>query len=548
MPTSSLVVTTVHGLRLRVGKIEVRLCDQDTGSRGNLFLRLRRVALEQGCGETKALSPKGKKARGFSRSRSGHRSESPSAASAGTGKGESYENRAFVGVDGVGCRGHGGEEVVSERGRLSSGSYTSRIDGASEDGDRGIGSRGTVLDDEGVSRLKTGSAARADRVRGRGLRNVEISDGSSSDKSDNNHHYNGFTDGYSSIDDNDNLDMKVLRGSTLGEVQGTLSRTGELSFVTDGLDLTAATDGSRDSTQVDDPESRKPLARGTSAQSPWAIRGGVPPDLNLLPGEALDGVLASLGEGSGDEEGKTSEGSPSNLGRGEVEGLRCVVVGSDDSAEEGVAEISETVSSGIDQGEVEERESDDILASHRKVGSGTWNKRLDAITQAAWLGSKQASCRGFNSNASSASAASSSSNSIAGGPTGSTSNASHRSLSRGEPYSSAGGRNSSTSQKVAPPALPPRPEPRKTSGDSSLPSSTSPSAVIGEETAVEGGASVKSRVGGDRQPVRENETGRGSSGTGEKKGAALGDRVAGSGFLYRVVLDGLNALITLRIR
>ncbi|CAN0483176.1 unnamed protein product, partial [Ectocarpus sp. 12 AP-2014] len=38
IPTTSLVVTTVHGLRLRAGKIEARVCDRDAGSRGSLLL------------------------------------------------------------------------------------------------------------------------------------------------------------------------------------------------------------------------------------------------------------------------------------------------------------------------------------------------------------------------------------------------------------------------------------------------------------------------------------------------------------------------------
>ncbi|CAM9765031.1 unnamed protein product, partial [Ectocarpus sp. 8 AP-2014] len=57
IPTTSLVVTTVHGLRLRAGKIEARVCDRDAGSRGSLLLRLRRVALAQGSGDVATRTP-----------------------------------------------------------------------------------------------------------------------------------------------------------------------------------------------------------------------------------------------------------------------------------------------------------------------------------------------------------------------------------------------------------------------------------------------------------------------------------------------------------
>ncbi|CAM9592560.1 unnamed protein product, partial [Sphacelaria rigidula] len=417
IPDASQVVTTVHGLRLRAGRIEARLCDRNAGSRGNLLLRICRVALEQGTGD----------------------------------------HAAQVSV------GHATSETPPcTRGRSSGGATAATKDG----GDCGDGLCGA------------GETAVADTEGPGGL---------------------------------------------------------------------------------------------------WITRGGVPPELDLLPGERLRD-LSALGETRGDdEEGDDSsdgENSDESSGDGAVcmatgVGTAAAVVGPD--AGRAVSASDATVGRGHRKANnvggggggggggdsnITNDSFEDGISDEGDGEGGMWDSRLDAMTRAAWLGSKQATCRALNSNASTLSAASSGkvglpSSLVATGsalPTGIAGDGAIAAATDASTPASTGRvmtaesgadvpaedirRPFSSSRCAAGPSKPPEIPPRIGSPASS---------GAGATVAAAGSTSGIERAKGRRSV--------GSTSGGGGGGSIHGnDRVAGSGFLYRVVVDGLNILITLKLR
>lgn len=335
-----------------------------------------------------------------------------------------------------------------------------------------------------------------------------------------------------------------------------------------------------------------PLVRAKSARSIWTSRGGVPPSLELLPSHSNshDGVLASLGESSADE-GEGDSGGYNTAERtggkswSEVEAAVPTAPGRDVSGDvggDGDAAIvaSAAAAAGADAAAVDgDGEDDDATAAadaHRQVGSGKWDEHLQAITRAAWLGSKQASSRGFNSNTSAASA---SATSIPMSPSAAAAATAAGVAAAAADATSAGAKNQSASPKNsdsfsskggglgfsdrprggAAPTLLPRPHSPASSATPTTVEpavySASPDVAVGDSC---GSASGGVRVAGEtaRKPARVGDDAgveaSGGEGIGrtrrEAAAAAADERVAGSGFLYRVVIDGLNVLITLRLR
>ncbi|CAM9609456.1 unnamed protein product, partial [Scytosiphon promiscuus] len=274
-----------------------------------------------------------------------------------------------------------------------------------------------------------------------------------------------------------------------------------------------------------------------SATSIWASRGGVPPRLELLPSHSRSRdsvVLASLGESSAEE----GDGDVGRSGGRLAEPKR-------KSASSPGAEAA-----GEAAGDVED------TVAHRQVGSGGWDDHLRAITRAAWLGSKQASSsRGFNSNTSSVSAGSASATptSIMAAASAAASNGAAVGTDsqlntpfNSNPFSSTGSRGFSADRRrgegaaepdgTLPPTslLPPRPPSPKRSAtantataDLTAAGTPGTSSTLPPEACVESDGSSASEAGIGDRPARD---------------------IAGSGFLYRVVFDGLNVLITLRLR
>ncbi|CAM9909471.1 unnamed protein product, partial [Ectocarpus sp. 6 AP-2014] len=382
-----------------------------------------------------------------------------------------------------------------------------------------------------------------------------------------------------------------LQSSSLQAHAHAAAAAGLSSFDTDGIDLavgyadTPAAIDSRSGNPAaaaaaaggDDHRRgpKKPLVRGRSARRFWASRGGVPPRLELLPSHSHghDGALADVDESSADEGTaaagrhdspsvrRRKSGDASSPGMEERAGTRASSDGTGSeapeagaaaaAAEPGVAAditaAAAAAAAGDDGGRDQEGDENASAAAHRQVGSGRWDEHLQAVTRAAWLGSKQASSRGFNSNASSVSAASASNApttpiaaAAAAGAAQSSARgaggANERFFPRGGGDSCHSARSSrdlgDVDRREGPPAgalptSPPRPSP--------------PAAAASPDTDLGGdGVSRAGTPGGSSRP----EGGR----DGRTTRAAVDERVAGSGFLYRVVFDGLNVLITLKLR
>lgn len=555
IPTTSLVVTTVHGLRLRAGKIEARLCDRDAGSRGSLLLRLRRIALAQGSGDAtaKTPSPKSRRHRRGQHGGSGRsqfqRTESPAASGAGwsktTGTGGTAtamsgsslsEDAAAAAAGGGGGFNPAGERCVDVS-DSSSGS-SSDVDVSDEDDDDDVGNQLRFMDGFGSHPNSRGYTANNYNTGGGGLppppppspsplAHVGVGAGLS-------------TSGTRRID----LAMGFAATSATGDV----------------------------------PNLEAPLVRAKSARSTWTSRGGVPPSLELLPSHSNshDGVLASLGESSADEGEGDSSGDNKCLP--EVEASVATAAGRGVSGDVGGDGGAATVvfagaDAGADAAAVDGgREDDDAAAAaaHRQVGSGKWDEHLQAITRAAWLGSKQASSRGFNSTASSVSAASASGASIPMSPSAAaaaaavaaSAGATNRptSLTHSDSFSSAGGSRGIFDRPGggAAPTLLPRPQPPTSFATATTVeptvTSASPDAAVGDSSgSASRGVRVIDETARKPAPVGDDAgmEASGSEGVGRTRreaAAAADERVAGSGFLYRVVIDGLNILITLRLR
>ncbi|CAB1112062.1 unnamed protein product [Ectocarpus sp. CCAP 1310/34] len=606
IPTTSLVVTTVHGLRLRAGKIEARVCDRDAGSRGSLLLRLRRVALAQGSGDVATRTPPPRASGGTRGQQHGFRSRSTNARSPAARAG----SEAFVVVDG----GEGMKADVArseERhtnlpvGEAGASAASTTADGAGLDGNEADGS----------TTAGVGAASNSG-----GMVRVEISDGSSSgsdsdvdvsdcedDEDDDDDTDVGFIDGGFADNGSYYAGGGGLQSSSLqahAHAAAAVAAGGLSSFDTDGIDLavgyadTAAAIDSRSGNPAaaaaaagcDDHRGgpKKPLVRGRSARRFWASRGGVPPRLELLPSHSHghDGALADVDESSADEGTaaagrhdspsvrKRKGGYASSRGMEEPASTRASGDGTASeapkagaavaAAEPGVAADITTAAAtaGVDGGGDEDGDENASAAAHRQVGSGRWDEHLQAVTRAAWLGSKQASSRGFNSNASSVSAASASNAPTT--PIAATAAMAAAAAAAGAAQSSAGGAGGA-SKRFFPPH-------KSGGGDScySARSSRDLGDVDGREGAPAGALPISSPpsplpaaaaalpdadVGGDGvtgagTPGGSSRPEGGSDGrkTRATAAATADERVAGSGFLYRVVFDGLNLLITLKLR
>ncbi|CAM9764962.1 unnamed protein product, partial [Ectocarpus sp. 8 AP-2014] len=475
-------------------------------------------------------------------------------------------------------------------------------------GEAGAAAASTTADGAGLdgneadwSTTAGGSAASDSGGAGR----VEISDGSSSssdsevdvsdcdDDDDDDDTDVGFMDGAFADNDSFYAGGGGLQSSTLQSHAHAAAAAGLPSFDTDGIDLavdyadTAAAIDSHSGNPAaaaaaggDDHRGgpKKPLVRGRSARRFWASRGGVPPRLELLPSHSHghDGALADVDESSADE-GTAAAGrhdSPSvrrrksgdagSPGMEERAGTRASGDGTASeapeaaaaaaSAEPGVAADITTAAAaaGDDGAGYRDGGENASAAAHRQVGSGRWDEHLQAVTRAAWLGSKQASSRGFNSNASSVSAASASNaptTPIAAAAAAGAAQlsargaggANKRFFPRGGGDSCHSARSSrdlgDVDRREGPPAgaLPTSP-----------PRSPPPAAAASPDTDLGGdGVSRAGTPGGSSRPEggRDGRTTRAAAAA-----AAADERVAGSGFLYRVVFDGLNVLITLKLR
>lgn len=339
--------------------------------------------------------------------------------------------------------------------------------------------------------------------------------------------------------------------------------------------------------------------------------GGVPPNLDLLPGKRLEeGVLARLGEGSGDEEdeqnaevderdsmsrisGDHEEGNKTrSLDSNHDNGGKTPSLSARRRSEEKVTRVGSSgnrttggnsegrratgkgVGMGVGGGEKAGEDGEEEL-------EGMWDSRLDAMTRAAWLRSKQASCRGFNSNASAASVASAATSTFSSSGGAATNNTSGSSSTipttlPAAANTSVSAYNTGTDNFVGTashgtaglagsaglavsrhsPALPLRKPVPNTASESSwkpradasnLPTdgSTKCAAGVADSRAAALGSS-SARFWGGTEGRHSRDVGSGGAGVGA--GADGGVRVAGSGFLYRVVVDGLNILITLKLR
>ncbi|CAN0288946.1 unnamed protein product, partial [Ectocarpus sp. 12 AP-2014] len=445
---------------------------------------------------------------------------------------------------------------------------------------------------------------------------VEISDGSSSgsdsevdvsdcdddDDDDDDNTDVGFMDGGFADNDSFYAGGGGLQSSSLQAHAHAHAAAGGLSsFDTDGIDLavgyadTASAIDSRSGNPAaaaaaaggDDHRGgpKKPLVRGRSARRFWASRGGVPPRLELLPSHSRshDAALAGVDESSADEATaaagrhdspsvrRRKSGDASSRGMEEPAGRRASVDGTASEApkagaaatpaEPGVAANVTTAAAaaGDDGGADQDGEENASAAAHRQVGSGRWDEHLQAVTRAAWLGSKQASSRGFNSNASSVSAASTSNAPIspiaaaaaaAGAARSSAGGAGGASKRFFPPHKSGGGGDSCYSARSSrdlgdvdgreeAPAGALRMSPPRSSPPAAA--AASPDVDVGGD-----GVTVAGAPGGSSQ-LEGGSDGRKTRAT-TAAAAAADERVAGSGFLYQVVFDGLNVLITLKLR
>lgn len=570
------------------------MCDRDAGSRGSLLLRLRRVALAQGSGDVATRTPPPRASggtRGQQQQQHGFRSRSTNTRSPAARAG----SEASVVADG----GNGAEADVArpeerhtslpvgDAGDAAAASTTA--DGAGSDGNE-------------ADRSTTASGGAASDSAGAGR--VEISDGSSSGS-------DGEVD-VSDCDDNDDDDTDVsfmdggfadndsfyaggggLQSSSLQAHAHAAAAAGGLpSFDTDGIDLavgyadTAAAIDSRSGNPAaaaggDDHRGgpKKPLVRGRSARRFWASRGGVPPRLELLPSHSHghEGALADVDESSADEGTaaagrhdspsvrRRKSGDASSPGMEEPAGTRASGDGTASeapeagaaaaAAEPGVAaDVTTTAAAGDGGGGDQDGDENASAAAHRQVGSGRWDEHLQAVTRAAWLGSKQASSRGFNSNASSVSAASASNapttpiaaaaaagtaQSLAGGAGG----ANKRFIT---PHKSGGGDSCYSARRSRDLCDVDRREGAPAGALPTSPPRSPPPAAAALPDADVGGDGVTGAgtPGGSSRP----EGGSDGRTTRAAAAAAVDERVAGSGFLYRVVFDGLNVLITLKLR
>lgn len=574
--------------------MEARICDRTAGSRGSLLLRLRRVALEQGSGDgvKVSLSNEGARAHGriHSRSRSRSRSVSPARpATVAAGGGSTAGGWESVGTD-DGSGRQGASAGAQSRSSVvgGDGGRAIEVEAEVEQGAvRGVGSASA-----GVGRAGDGGSAK-----GFGVGALTLSDTSDADESYDSDSDSGSASGSSSGSSTDIGNNRSGFGFGFGSGGGgsdsfsrrnprgaaTHDSAASTSFAADGIDLTAdyMAGGDGGSYHRADEDSNagsvRPVTRATSDGSVWASRGGVPPNLDLLPGEGLDGGLASLGEGSGDESGREGRASPEAVPSGRIkrpEGSETAshvvenVAGGADSAKVGGA-----IAEGRDEVGDSEHSGDDERRAHREVGSGRWDEHLDAITRAAWLGSKAASCRGFNSNASSASAGSTSLTAVSATAVAAAGNAhgSHRSYSGSDSHSSTGrGRVHVVRRtKPFPPTYSSLARAHTVPGDHASPSTAAAavSTATGVPSVVPTTISRPSdEVAGDVPPAQsrslaedvpsgERRSARaGAEATAERAGGretageVVDGRVAGSGFLYRVVFDGLNVLITLKLR
>lgn len=598
VPTTSLVVTTIHGLRLRVGKVEARLCDQNTGSRGSLLLRLRRVVLEQGRGEVvkAAISPKSHRPHhGSSPRRCRSRSRSRSPIAPGKDVRVVGIGRTATGPDGGNVHGEG---IGLERGSAGGSSAGSGMFDASRVGG------GETLDGSGDA-----SVGNDGRTGGRVRRRSRSgSNGSACTL---------FSDSYGSSDSigsdagsDDDADLyrtesfpqlSMSRAVSCGSKGSALPQRHHHSRSSSGTDIGANVLDGLESERPHHDGGRRTLTRARSARSIWASRGGVPPKLNLFPGQGAEEVLASLGEGSGDEVG--GKDSPQKVASTGVRGAggRMASDGADDSPKGNITAGQEegSGSSAVagENGSEDAKEGADgpERAPRRVIGSGRWDDRLDAMSRAAWLGSKQASRRGFNSNTSTGSAISNSSGSGPGGlaaavgsaaagsgtvsagagsrssgvgyrMSGSTSRSgssrpTSSSTGRSRRSSQAGSLSGSSLEGVEGGLSTPFVDPLATTAPAMemaalASTNTLSSSSVPEEIANSTGshgkvsAEVSSEHRGSSGVVARGDEADGDTIAGDEAAAAAAtsDRIAGSGFLYRVVFDGLNILITLRLR
>lgn len=560
------------------------MCDRDAGSRGSLLLRLRRVALAQGSGDVATSTPPPRANGGTRGQQHQHQHSFRSRSTTARSPAARAGSQASVVSDG----GERTQEEVTRPEELHASLPTGDAGdaaAASTTVAAGAGSDGNEAD---WSTTAGGGGAASDPG---GAVGVEISDGSSSAS-------DSEVDVSDCDDDDDYTDAVFMDGGFVdnesfyaggGGLQSSSLQAhphdgggGLSSFDTDGIDLavgyddTAAAVDSRSGNPAaaaaeggDDHRGgpRKQLVRARSARRFWASRGGVPPRLELLPSHSHghDGALADVDEISADEGSaaagdhdsptlrRRKSGDASSPGMEEPGGRRVSGDGTAREAPEAAAAAAASAEPGVAAeittsaaAEGDDAEGDDENASaaaHRQVGSGRWDEHLQAVTRAAWLGSKQASSRGFNSNASSVSAASASIASPT--PIAAATAAGAAQPSAGGPnkrffpsYSARSSRDLGDDDRKegAPAGALPAPPPQ-----SSPPAAAaSPDADVGGDSVSGAGiadGSLRAEGVSDGRTTREAAV-----------AAAADERVAGSGFLYRVVFDGLNVLITLKLR
>lgn len=528
IPDASQVVVTVHGLRLRAGRVEARLCDKDAGSRGNLLLRIKRVALEQGIGENNPRAHSLQPRRDGSDSR-GHVHDCSGSADRGRDAVNVYRAPAAAGST-EGVKGSKNSDVFLSS---DSGSHNTDSEEPSEQQTRDArGSTGHVSR-KGVDPLASHSASVG---AGSGARqtHLDVRPGFESD------HFGGGISGIGGNAGGHGRDMSEATESTVGgeEEEG----------------------------------------------SSWFSSGGVAPDLELLHSDLLDARLASLGEDSADE----SDGRDAGETRGGTTRTLAAAASAsgpradgdtgdqndhdDDLDDDGGNGGSPSSGGGAGVGvEGDGGSGEGSLGEGSLEGEegGKWDSHMDAMTRAAWLSSKQANHRGFNSNASTASAVSTTGSSAPGGAfrslaadAGSAPASIVRSVNTVGRNSGSGNRDERRTPPVIPardPTNPPTNTPAESffdsvahfftghagAGRSVVDTGKSPAVVC--RTEVAGQVSTRQQA-----QAAENVRGRTVLENERAGGAEVRDggsnRISGSGFLYRVVVDGLNILITLKLR
>ena len=525
-----MVITTVHELRLTAGKVEARLCDRHTGSRGAVFLRLNRVTLEQGgTGGRGDLAKEALPEEGTPCERPrGHQGARKRPSGGGSSSGAKDSESNFLGVGRIERVGGAGSVV---RAKSAADEVQTGFDPEVEDGSGGGGGNsrcGVVATDrrfwegERVKLSKSESSADGGDVY------IQRGDqgGCSSRRRCNSGSSGGTEVFYQELDAEELLQRSSLlspaspseeRHARLGSPDcEVLPRASPFFFVGDSDAAGVEVDVAGSFVAGDTP---KPLVRATSPRI-WAWRGGVPPDLDLLPSQEFVERLARLGEGSGDED---FQDDGDNGGEGESRRS------ASSSGEAGVDRSGLGREGVVPDGALGVREAGAVHSNEEVLGSGMWDEELDAITRAAWLGSKQASRRGrFSSNASSTASAAAAAAACASRSRADSSRGSGASVPRHAPSPTAGAPRFSGGRGPPPPALRPQRFP--------------PSPIYGNSDA---------DVGGGLAGMRESAAGgraSGGGGGGRENKLGEGHRVAGSGFLYRVVFDGLNVLVTLGVR